>query len=316
LNVQQKKSSSWKWFLGIFIGIVLIVIVFFAAALFYFAGSLKHTEKTFYYEVSGSGSGKVAIVELDYTIIDPESLVRQFKKYREDKSIKAIVLRINSPGGGVAASQEMYEEVKRTRDAGKPVVVSFGSIAASGGFYVACGGSYIVANPGSITGSIGVIAQFITIKELADKIGIKETTVKTGKFKDSGDPFRELNKDDLEYFQSVVNDSYEQFLEVVSKERKIPMEQLKEIADGRVFTGKQALELKLVDTLGTYQDAIMIAARLGKIEGEPAIVKEKVKRGILDLLLESISQNSLESIKNQLETEYINKPILQYKFEK
>lgn len=316
MNVQQKKSTAWKWLLGIFIAIALVIVVFLAAVVVYFIGSLKHTEKTFYYEVSGSGSGKVAVVELDYTIIDPESLVRQFKKYREDKSIKAIVLRINSPGGGVAASQEMYEEVKRTRDAGKPVVVSFGAIAASGGYYVACGSSYIVANPGSLTGSIGVIAQFITLKDLADKIGIKETTVKSGKFKDSGDPFRELNKDDLEYFQSVVDDSYQQFMEVVSKERKIPMDQLKEIADGRVFTGKQALDLKLVDTLGTYQDAIMIAARLAKIEGEPAIVKEKVKRSILNIFLEGLTQNSLESIKNQLETEYINKPILQYKFEK
>lgn len=312
-----QKSSSGKWFWGIFISLILIVLIFVGISFLILAKSISHRSgKTYYYETKGSGSGKIAIVDLDYTIISSESIVRQFKKYREDKSIKAILLRIDSPGGGVAASQEMYEEVKKTRDSGKPVVVSVGSIAASGGYYVACGSSLIVANPGSITGSIGVIAQFINIREMADKLGIKETTIKSGDLKDSGNPFRDMNESDRQYFQEIVMDCYDQFLNVVSMERKIDIETLKGIANGRVFTGKQAKEMNLIDTLGTYEDAIKITAKLANIEGDPVIVKEKVRKLFLEMFLESISNSGLNGLKEQIKNEYIDRPILQYKLEK
>ncbi len=313
----NKKSSGWKWFWGIFISLILLVGIFVGVAFIFFAKSISSTgEKKFQYEVTGRGNQKIAIVELDYTIYSSEPIVRQFKRYREDKSIKAIVLRINSPGGGVAASQEMYEAVRKTRDEGKPVIISIGSIGASGAYMTACGGSYIVSNPGSVVGSIGVIANFITMKELAEKIGIKDVTIKSGKLKDAGNPLRDVNQDDIAYFQEIIDDDYQQFLELVSKERKIEMDSLKLIANGRVFTGRQSLKLKLVDTLGTYEDAINIACKFANIEGEPVIVREKQKNNILDLFIENLNNIGILGLRKQIEEEYLNKPILQYKFEK
>ncbi|MCX6162973.1 MAG: signal peptide peptidase SppA [Ignavibacteriae bacterium] len=313
----QQKSNSGRWFWGIFISLIVIALIFTGIAFLVLAGTImQSTDKSYDYEVSGSGKYKIAVVDLDFTILSSDAIVRQFKKYREDKSIKAIVLRINSPGGGVAASQEMYEEVRKTRDSGKPVIVSFASVAASGGYMVACGGTYIVSNPGSITGSIGVIMSFMTVKDLAEKLGIKETVVKSGKLKDSGNPFRDPNEDDLEYFQEIINDSYEQFLDVVSKERKIDREELKLIANGRVFTGRQALGLNLVDTLGTYEDALKIAARYGGIEGEPSIIREKESKRWINLIMENTSGSQLKEIKKEVFEEFVEKPVLQYKFEK
>ena len=169
----EKKSSGWKWFWGIFISLVILSFIFAGIAFLFFAKTISHTEKSFRYESFGSGKGKIAVVDLNYTIWTAEPIIRQFKKYREDKSIKAILLRIDSPGGGVAASQEMYEEIRRTRESGKPIIISIASLGASGSYMAACGGSYIVANSGSLVGSIGVIAQFITIKDLAEKLGIQ-----------------------------------------------------------------------------------------------------------------------------------------------
>lgn len=313
-----KKSSGWKWFWGIFISLTLIVMIFVGVAFLFLAKSMSPMkgDKRFYYEYTGSGSGKIAVVDLNFTIISSEPIVRQFKKYREDKSIKAIILRINSPGGGVAASQEMYEAIKKTRDSGIPVIVSISSIGASGGYMAACGGSYIVSNPGSVVGSIGVIAQFYTMKELADKVGIKETTIKSGKLKDAGNPMRDPNADDLAYFQEIIDDDYEQFLEVVSKERKIEMDSLKEIANGRVFTGRQSLKLRLVDTLGTFEDAVEIACRFANIKGEPVLVREKERYNVLEMFIENLSKSGIWGLKKEIQEEFLNQPILQYKFEK
>lgn len=311
-----KKSSGWKWFWGIFISLFIISILFTGVAFLFFAKSITHTDRKFKYESTGNGNGKIAVVDLDYTIYTAEPIIRQFKKYREDKSIRAIILRVDSPGGGVAASQEMYEEIRRTRDAGKPIIVSIASLGASGSYMASCGGTIIVANPGSLVGSIGVIAQFVTIKDLAEKLGIKETTVKSGKLKDSGDPFRYLNPDDIEYFQDIVDDSFDQFLDIVSKERKIDKDELREIANGRVFTGRQALEHKLVDSLGTYQDAVKMACTIAKIEGEPVIVKEKQVHNFVEVFLNGFSHSEINELKNEFKEEFLNKPILQYKLEK
>lgn len=311
---QTKSSSSgWKWFWGIFISLSLIVLVFVGVSFIFFAKSVS-SKKDYYFEYKGNGEGKIGVVELDYAIYSSESLIRQFKKFGEDKSIKAIILRVDSPGGGVAASQEMYEIIRRTRDI-KPVIVSFGSIAASGGYYAACGGSIIVSNPGTLTGSIGVIAQFISMKDLADKLGIKENTIKSGELKDSGSPLREMNEKDREYFQDVVNDSFEQFFHVVLKERKLNEEELRKIANGRVFTGRQAKDLGLVDTLGTFDDAVKIAADMVNIEGEPILVRERERKGLLEIFLEGSGNNELREIKEEIKQEFIDAPVLQYKFE-
>lgn len=314
-NGNSKSGARWFW--GILISILVIALIFTGTSIIIFSMALvKTSDKNFEYEEIRSGREKIAVVELDFTIIDSAPIVRQFKKYREDKSIKAIVLHVNSPGGGVAASQEMYEEVKKTRDSGKPVIVSFGSIAASGGYYVACGGSVIVSNPGSLTGSIGVIISIANFKELADKIGIKDVTYKSGDLKDSGNPLRDINEKDREYFQEIVDDSYEQFLDVVSKERKIDKEELRSIASGRVYTGRQAKDLKLVDSIGTYEDAIRIAGEIAKIEGEPAIVKEKRRMNIFDYIIENTTNNQIKLLKEEVYNEFLNKPVLQYKFER
>ncbi len=270
-------SKTAKWLLGIFGFLFLffgfIVIVFMSM----FSGS--DTEDVEY----GSG-GTVAIIELNEPIVTSQNIVRQFKRYRENVGVRAIVFRIESPGGGVAPSQEIYEEVKKTREYGKPVVVSMGSVAASGGYYAALGADRIVANPGTITGSIGVISQFMHVNDLLEKIGVSSTTIKSGKLKDSGSPFRAMDAADKKYFQEMIDDVHDQFISAVAEERKLPKESVRKLADGRVYTGRKAYQLHLIDTLGTYQDAIMIAAELAGIDRSPKIIKEKKKEKLSDML--------------------------------
>lgn len=299
-------QSSTKWFWGIFLGLLFMGMLFVAISFLVFASALKRDGGE--YVSSGSGD-KIAIVEINDVIVASEKTVEQIKKFREDKSIKAIILRINTPGGGVAASQEIYEEVKRTRDGGKIVVVSMGSIAASGGYYIAVGSSLIVSNPGTLTGSIGVIAQFISIKDLAEKLGINQTTIKSGNLKDAGNPFREMNDTDKAYFQDVVDNSFGQFLDVVAKERKMDKTTLLKYANGRVFTGLQAKEYGLVDSLGTFEDAIRITSKMAGIEGEPRIVREKKKFSFFEEMMGSKIED-VTDIKGKL----FDEPILQYKF--
>ncbi|MEO8665865.1 MAG: signal peptide peptidase SppA [Ignavibacteria bacterium] len=309
----QKPSTSGRWFWGIFISLLVLALVFVGLCFIFFSKIISETDG-YYHETSG-GKGKIAVVDLNYTILSSESIVRQFKDYGEDKKIKAIILRVNTPGGGVAASQEMYEIIKQTRDKGKPVIISISSLGASGGYYAACGGSIIVADPGSLVGSIGVIINLMNFKELAEKIGVTQTIIKSGELKDAGNPLRDINEKDKEYFQDIVDDSFDQFLEVVSKERKIDKEKLKEYATGRVFTGRQGKEIGLVDSLGTYEDAIRIAARMAGIEGEPSIVKERRRVSLVERMLDTFSNNEIRSIKEELKNEFVDQPMLQYKFE-
>lgn len=240
-----------------------------------------------------SFGNRVAVIELEGVIEDSRDVVRQFKKYRDDSSVRAIVFRIDSPGGGIAPSQEIYESVKKTRDSGKPVVVSMGSVAASGGYYVACGADSIVANPGTITGSIGVIIQYPKINKMLDKIGIEFITIKSGDLKDILSPFRDTTQSESRYLKTFILNAYEQFVEVVAKERKMETEQVRSYADGRVYTGVQAKAIGLIDALGTYEEAIAIAGRMGGIKGEPKITQEKKRQpGLFELLFEddAISQ--------------------------
>lgn len=299
-------SASSKWFWGIFLTILIVAIIFTGICFAVLSKAIVSVDKDEYFS---HGHDKIAVVEINDVIVTSESTVELLKKYRDDKSIKAIILRINSPGGGVAASQEIYEAVKRTRDSGKIVVVSMGSIAASGGYYISCGANLIVANPGTLTGSIGVIAQFISIKDLADKLGIKQNTIKSGELKDAGNPFRDMNDKDKEYFQDVVDNSFSQFLDVVSGERKINMDTLKKYASGRVFTGLQAKDIGLVDSLGTFEDAIRITSKLAGIEGEPRIVRQKKKFSFFEQFL-GHTMEDVTAIRQKL----FDEPILQYKY--
>lgn len=229
---------------------------------------------------------KVAVLPVTGLIADSESTIDQLKKFAKDDSVKAIVLRINSPGGGVGPSQEIYEEVKKLK--GKKVVVaSMGALAASGGYYIACAAQKIYANPGTITGSIGVIMQFVTVKDLIEKIGLKGMVVKSGAFKDIGSPLREMKAEERDLLQGVIDNVHSQFIVAVAEGRKMERESVAKIADGRIFSGEQAKSLGLVDALGNLEDAVTEAGKLAKIEGEPRVVTPpKKKLSILDLLKE------------------------------
>ncbi len=234
-----------------------------------------------------SGGKKISVIELMGPIYDSRRIVSQFKHFGEQKSIKAIVFRIDSPGGGVAASQEIYEAVKRVRESGKPVVASMGSVAASGGYYVACGADTIMANPGTTTGSIGVIAEFPNIKELLGKIGVQYEIVKSGRYKDIGSPFHDMTQAEKTHLQSWVDDAYDQFVNVVAEERELSKKAVLRLADGRVFTGQQAQKLGLVDLIGDYEKAITLAAELGGINGKPDVVKlQHRKITLFDLIFQ------------------------------
>lgn len=290
-------NNASKWFLGILSLFIGLAILIFALSIYTFTTAFVDVTRVDENEfTSGTTTESIAVVELNDVIITSEEIVRQLRKYQKNKLVKAIVLRVNSPGGGVAPSQEIYDEVRKTRDAGKPVVVSMSSVAASGGYYVALGASKIVANSGTITGSIGVISQFTNFSNLMKKIGIENTTIKSGKFKDSGSPFREMNEEDKAYFQSAIDDVYDQFVEAVAKERKLPVESVRAIADGRIYTGTQAYRLKLIDTLGSFQTAIRIAGVLGKISGDPRIVKEHKPKPLFEQLMGSRFYQKIENV--------------------
>ncbi|MEW6719602.1 MAG: signal peptide peptidase SppA [Thermodesulfobacteriota bacterium] len=236
-----------------------------------------------------AGSGRVAVIPVSGMISDSEQTIEQIKKFGKDDSVKAVVLRINSPGGGVAPSQEIHEEVRKL-DAKKPVLTSMGTVAASGGYYIAAATRKVYANPGTMTGSIGVVMPFVNAKDLVEKIGLKGMTVKSGPFKDIGSPLRDMTPQDREVLQSVVDNVHLQFVHAVARGRKLPTESVLRIADGRIFTGEQAKALGLIDALGNLEDTVAEAAKLGGISGEPKVIlPPKSKISLLDLLKEEMS---------------------------
>jgi protease-4 len=219
-------------------------------------------------------------------ILDSKETIRQLRYFLKRDSVKAVVLRVDSPGGIVAPSQEIYAEVKKFA-AKKKIIVSMGSLAASGGYYISAPSTMIYANPGTITASIGVILKLSNIETLMDKIGIKSHTLKTGKYKDSGSPLREFSPEDRAMLQAVIDNTHEQFVKAVAEGRKLPIEDIRKIADGRILSGEQAMGHKLVDRLGTLQDAIEEAGRQAGISGEPELMlPPKKKVNYLDLLAE------------------------------
>lgn len=228
---------------------------------------------------------KIAVIEIKGVIIDSRPIINEILKFKKNDSVKAVVLRINSPGGAVGPSQEIFKEVMKLNKE-KKVVASLGSIATSGGYYIACAAEKILANPGTITGSIGVMMKFTNFEQLFSKIGLKGVMIKSGEYKDIGSPFREMTPKDKKILKGVIRDIHRQFIEVVAEGRKIPLKKVREkLADGRIFTGNQAKGLGLVDELGNLQDTIRIAAKMADIQGEPRVIYPKERSSLLGILL-------------------------------
>jgi protease-4 len=232
-------------------------------------------------------TNQVAVLELQGIILDAKDFTDQLKQYGNRSGVRAVVLRINSPGGGVAASQEMYEAVRKFRaETRKKVVVSMSSVAASGGYYVACAADKIYANPGSITGSIGVIAEWFNYGDLLRWAKMEDIVIKSGVLKDAGSPTRPLTEAERAYFQGLIDNMYNQFVSAVAAGRKMKDDSVRKLADGRVYTGQEAKQNGLVDELGTLQDAIAAAAKMAGIPGEPSVVTPPKRQvSLLDLLL-------------------------------
>ena len=246
------------------------------------------------------GNG-VGLLEIKGIIIDSQETVKQLNDLRKDDRVKAVVLRIDSPGGVVGPSQEIHAEIKKLAKK-KKVVVSMGSVAASGGYYIAAAANYIFANPGTITGSIGVLMRFSNMEGLMGKIGMKAFTLKTGKFKDVGSPAHPMSEPERAMLQAVIDNAHSQFVKAVAEGRKLPEAEVRTIADGRIFTGEQALALKLVDRIGTLQDAIEEAGRLGGISGEPKLIRPpKKKRLLLDMLVEETASRISGAVRHENE---------------
>jgi protease-4 len=241
-------------------GIFLFFLLVFVAAGYFRSGSLLP-----------SSSGRIGVLEISGMVSNERLIIKQIDNFRDDKSVKAIVLRIDSPGGAVGPSQEIYHELKKLAQE-KPVIVSFGAVAASGGYYLAMAGERIFANPGTITGSIGVVMSFPDYQELMGKVGIKSEVIKSGPYKDLGSATRDMTDDERSLLQEMISDVHRQFVEAVSAGRNIPVAELAPYVDGRIFTGRQALTIGLIDELGSFNDAVDHAAMRVGLEGEPDLV--------------------------------------------
>jgi protease-4 len=236
---------------------------------------------------------QVGVVEINGVITSSRRIIKELDRYRDDNSIKAIVLRINSPGGAVGPSQEILREVEKVR-AKKKIVASLGTVAASGGYYIASGANLIMANRGTATGSIGVIMQFTNVEALTKKIGVDFFNLKAGRYKDVGSPFRPMTPQDKAYLQGLLDNIYQQFLSDVARNRKIPLAKLKTLAEGKIYSGEEAKQIGLVDAFGNLQDAIQKAGRLGGVKGKvKAVYPEKEGFSLLRLVLGEETEESL-----------------------
>ena len=236
---------------------------------------------------------RIGIVDITGLITDSQYITNQVKKFRQDKRIRGIILRIDSPGGAVGPSQEIYDEVLKTRESGKTIYASMGALAASGGYYIASAAEKIFANPGTLTGSIGVIMAFSNAKGLMEKIGLQPEIVKAGEYKDIGSPARAMTQKERNLLQSVVTDVHQQFIEAVASGRDISVAEVTKIADGRILTGRQAYSLNLVDQMGGLQVSIDQLAHKVGIIGSPKIIRETPRVGFLDWVLKSTVNQSL-----------------------
>ncbi len=237
-----------------------------------------------------SSDDRIALIRVEGVILDSQTTIGELKRFSENPSVKAIVIRIDSPGGGVVPSQEIYDAVKRVRSKNnKAVIASMGSVAASGGYYIAAATDRIVANPGTLTGSIGVIMETANVEGLLQKIGVEGVVIKSGKYKDVGSPLRKMSADERGLLQAVMDDVHKQFIEAVAEGRSLELRAAQALADGRIFTGRQAKEAKLVDELGDLEDAIQLAAEVVGIEGEPKVVEPRRRFSLREILDSKLS---------------------------
>ncbi len=270
------------------IGMIVVILAFFFFILFLTGHELPFGDR-------------IGVVEIKGVITQSANVIEQLQRYLDDDGVKAIILRIDSPGGGVGPSQEIYREViKAKTKTGKKVLVSMGSVAASGGYYIACASDLIVANGGTITGSIGVVVEFTNLEDLLKKIGVKGFVLKSGEHKDIGSPFREMSPEEKKILQDVVDNTHQQFIQAVATGRKLDRAKVAEIADGRIFTGEQAKQLGLVDRLGNLQDTIDIAAQMVGIVGKPSVIyPPKKKLTFWDLLFGDMASALIETLKEK-----------------
>ena len=260
------------------LGVIAGLLIFFFAILFMIARFSGGKSSRFAF------GDKIAIVEIKGVISQSSEIIEELEQYREDDGVKAIILRIDSPGGGVGPSQEIHREILKIKSK-KKVITSMGSVAASGGYYIACASDLIVANPGTITGSIGVLMQFSNFEDLLKKIGIKGVVLKSGEHKDIGSPFREMTSEEKKIMQEVLDNVHQQFIQAVAEGRKLDQSKVIQIADGRILTGEQAKNLGLVDRMGNLQDTIDITAKMVGIVGKPNVLYPKKRFSIWELLM-------------------------------
>lgn len=270
------------------LGVIIALLVFFFATLF-FIGRLMGRPGRFAF------GDKIAIVEIRGVIAQSSEIIEEIHQYVDDEGVKGIILRIDSPGGGVGPAQEIHREILKIKSK-KKVVTSMGSVAASGGYYIACASDLIVANPGTITGSIGVLMEFTNIEELFKKIGIKGVVLKSGEHKDIGSPFREMTLEEKRIVQGVIDNVHQQFIQAVTEGRKLDRWKVAQIADGRILTGEQAKQLGLVDQIGNLQDAIDTTANMVGIVGKPNILYPKKRFSLWELLIRETVSVILETL--------------------
>jgi len=265
----------------------------------------------------GDGSGgefafgnRIQVVDIEGELVDSRPIIEQLKRYEDTKSVPAILLNVDSPGGGVAVSQEIYTEVKRLQEKKNKIVVAYmSSVGASGAYYVSCPANKIVANPGTIVGSIGVIAEWVNYGNLLAWAKLKDVTFKTGEFKDTGSPTRELTEREKAYFQGLIDEMYVDFVEAVAAGRRMDVEAVRALADGRVFTGRDAREKKLIDEIGNFQDAVDLTASLAGITGKPSLLRATRQRvTLIDLLtgdVSSLNPFGNQTLKSQVRFQYL-----------
>ncbi len=241
----------------------------------------------------------VGIIEIKGPIMDASETLDTINNYEKNNAVRAVIIRIDSPGGKIGPSQEIYSRLLKLNRV-KPVVTSMSSMAASGGYYIALASRCIYALPGTITGSIGVLIQFVNVSRGLNKLGINAETITGGKLKDAGSPFRPLTKSERTYFKAIIDDLHEQFMEVVSKRRKLPMKDVKNLADGRVFTGRQAKKLGLIDRIGGLDEAINMAKSLAHLKGRIRIIRPEANKGLLPYLIKQVLGSATLPLRHDL----------------
>jgi protease-4 len=273
-SVRRKGTLSWRriiWIIFIGLGALVVLNVFFP-------------------DLDLSGENRIALIRVEGVILDAQATIGELKRFSDNPLVKAIVLRIDSPGGGVVPSQEIHDAVKRVKSkSNKAIIASMGTVAASGGYYIAAATDRIIANPGTLTGSIGVIMEMANVEGLLKKIGVEGIVIKSGRFKDVGSPLRKMSDEERKLMQSVMDDVHQQFIQAVADGRSLEISEVQPLADGRILTGRQAKDARLVDELGDLEDAIQLAAEIVGIEGEPKVLEPRRRFSIRELLESRLS---------------------------